>query len=241
MTIRRDITGQRFGRLIAVQLSDKTNNRGERFWECDCDCGNKTYTMFSWLNLGRVMSCGCLKREATIASNKRTKATPAIDRFHDGYVVSESGCWEWRKGKDENGYGVIYVDGRTEKAHRLSWEIHNGPIPEHDSYHGTMVCHHCDNPSCVNPEHLFIGLANDNVQDMVKKGRNRCGIGMRHGSKTKPDRKPRGEMSGASKLKTVDVLAIRESTDPLVVLADRFGVTASNIATIRKGKTWRHI
>jgi hypothetical protein len=144
--------------------------------------------MLSDLTAMKKQSCGCMKRESTILANKIHKSVDPKIRFSKGYEISDSGCWEWKAGKDASGYGVLHVDGKQEKAHRFAWKLYRGEIPEHDSYHGMMVCHHCDNPSCVNPEHLFIGLANDNVQDMVKKGRNRCGIGERHGSKTHPEK-----------------------------------------------------
>ena len=82
-------------------------------------------------------------------------------------------CWEWVGGKDGDGYGVLRV-GSAEcnfiKAHRVSFLIHYGEIP-----HGLVVCHTCDNPSCVNPKHLFIGSRKDNTRDMLKKGRARGG------------------------------------------------------------------
>lgn len=203
MTKRADITGKRFGRLSAVELSEETNSRSERFWLCLCDCGNHKHAMYSDLKSGKTQSCGCKKTEVTVARNIETKTIPVKQRFQDGYEVSETGCWEWKKGKDANGYGIIHVSGRLMKAHRLSWQLHKGEIPDHDSYHGMMVCHHCDNPGCVNPEHLFLGEAKDNVLDMVAKGRNRFGIGDRHGSKTHPE-KYKGRVSKNGNLTRVN-------------------------------------
>ena len=81
------------------------------------------------------------------------------------HVGSQKDCWEWKKPR-KNGYGRFRLMGRVEGAHRASWILHKGPIPP-----GIFVCHHCDNPPCVNPKHLFLGTSKDNVQDSLKKGR----------------------------------------------------------------------
>lgn len=92
-------------------------------------------------------------------------------RFWSHVTKTESGCWEWKgcriKGR---GYGIVkrFVDGKKKyrKVHRVAYELAIGPVPE-----GLMVCHHCDNPPCINPEHLFAGTGSDNMSDCVKKGR----------------------------------------------------------------------
>lgn len=76
-----------------------------------------------------------------------------------------SGCWLWSRGTAGRGYGIVTVDGERRKAHRLSWELHRGEIG--DKY----VCHKCDTPQCINPDHLFLGTHSDNVRDMCSKGR----------------------------------------------------------------------
>ena len=76
-------------------------------------------------------------------------------------------CWIWLAGKSSAGYGSFRTDAwKHVYAHRLSWELMRGPIPD-----GLLVLHHCDNPSCVNPDHLFLGTNRDNVLDALKKGR----------------------------------------------------------------------
>src|SRR6476660_6501286 len=93
--------------------------------------------------------------------------TPTVDRFWAGVDKSDTGCWNWAKSKTKAGYGTLRsYDNVLLYAHRFSWELHHGPIPPK-----LYVCHHCDNPGCVRPDHLFVGTHNDNMQDMLKKGR----------------------------------------------------------------------
>lgn len=90
-----------------------------------------------------------------------SRRAPIADRFW-AKVEKTEGCWEWTGSKSRKGYGQ-FNEGR---AHRVSWEMHNGPIPE-----GMFVCHHCDNPPCVRPDHLFIGDNAANMRDAFAKGR----------------------------------------------------------------------
>jgi hypothetical protein len=104
----------------------------------------------------------------SMCANPRHLFRPTLeDRFWPN-VQKTSGCWNWIGAEQSKGrgYGTIGKDGKTLRAHRVSWEMHNGPIPE-----GLIVCHKCDNPKCVRPEHLFLGTHSDNVADKVAKGR----------------------------------------------------------------------
>lgn len=105
---------------------------------------------------------------------------PLPTRFHAKYTpVPESGCWLW-EGALAGKYGVIVQDGKNLSAHRYSWELHNGDIPN-----GLWVLHKCDTPSCVNPDHLFLGTAKDNMQDALRKGRLNYMPGVMAGAKAK--------------------------------------------------------
>ena len=85
-------------------------------------------------------------------------------------------CWQWTGGKSSLGYGDMMIEGKRIGAHRFSYQLHHGPIPE-----GMWICHHCDNPKCINPDHLFIGTHQDNSNDKIKKGRDVQGFaGKKH-------------------------------------------------------------
>lgn len=134
------------------------------------------------------------------------------------------GCWQWLGSKHPFGHGYFGVGRKVVYAHRFAWEQHNGPIP------GDMcVCHTCDNPACVNPEHLFLGTRADNLADMRAKGRNA------------PMPHVPGERHGCSKLTDDAVRHIRSSGEPAAALARLYGVDPQTIYSVRRRSSWRHI
>jgi hypothetical protein len=138
--------------------------------------------------------------------------------------VSDSGCWEWTRGKSLCGYGRVQFNQRKWPVHRLSWTLLKAPITK-----GRYILHRCDNPLCFNPAHLFEGTQLDNMRDMMAKGR-----GNRANS-------PKGEAHGGSKLTTAQVVEIRESLDIGADLARQFNVSPSLIGLIRNGRIWKHV
>lgn len=145
------------------------------------------------------------------------------------FKLASSGCWEWIASHTPCGYGQVRFRGTRELAHRVSWIIFHGEIPIDDTRYGTAcVLHRCDNPACVNPDHLFLGDQKANAEDSVSKGR----WGKR-GCK--------GEKHGRARLTEGDVMKIRSSDKSTRELANELGVSQSTIAHILKGRTWGHV
>lgn len=157
----------------------------------------------------------------------RQKLPPA-QRFWRSFVLAETGCWIWQgRGRGSNGYGALSVDGKPMPAHRFIWTLFNGPIPK-----GMMVCHKCDTPKCVNPHHLFLGTATDNVRDCIDKGRFKSGGAMNP---------PRGTAHPLSKLTDEDVREIRSDDRNNSAIGRHYGVSKTLIGYIKQRKAWRHV
>lgn len=146
-------------------------------------------------------------------------------------------CWEWKGQRSSRGYGYWRINGHQVATHRLAYQLEIGPIPE-----GFYVCHHCDNPPCINPRHLFAGTAKDNFEDSVAKGRMPRHYGDDNGSRKHPETRAVGERHGMAKLTVEDVRAILERLakgERLLPLANEYGVSISTISNIKTGKRWR--
>lgn len=152
------------------------------------------------------------------------KSQDPTKRLRDASRLNpETGCIEWMRPTTENGYGRLMIGKRRIMAHRLAWQIENGPIPD-----GMSVCHRCDNPKCINPAHLFLGTNVDNMADMKAKGR---GNG------------PRGADNYMAKLTDENVASIKQMLPYMsqMQIAALFGVSQSTVSLIALGKVWKHV
>lgn len=230
-----EMTGRRFGRLVVLSYA------GASQWNCVCDCGVMHRVDGYHLRSGAISSCGCLGRERLAASNQRRKeeAVPLEERFWEKVkkLPGADACWIWTAKCNNGGYGQIRAggcNGKTLSAHRLSYHLHYGEIiPEK-----LLVCHHCDNPPCVRPDHLFLGTASDNTSDAVSKGR--MAIGQANPRATITDANAirlltdyrDAPMSSGRKKKRAGIVAR---------LANKYGVSKSVVHNITQGKTFTHI
>lgn len=166
---------------------------------------------------------------------------PFLERFERSYTPEpNSGCWLWiaAVANPRWPYGLIWFDGKQQRAHRAAWLAFRGTIPD-----GMFVCHHCDNPSCVNPSHLFLGTHTDNIRDFVAKGRNSKirPSGDDHWMHLRPHEVKRGARAKKSALTIAQVHAIRErrmAGEIPVNLAVEFAVSKDVIYRCAAGKAY---
>lgn len=181
-----------------------------------------------WYKSGHCKRCTCDNSRARHKLNLSRKDSATIDKGLEvrfwKKVKKGLACWEWTGSKDRKGYGRIASTllAKNLKAHRVSYELHVGPIPP-----GLSVLHRCDNPSCVRPDHLFVGANDDNMQDMRNKGRG-----------------PSGEANPNARLTEADVKYIRRAIDsgePLRRIAKRLRVSPGAVFSVSSGRTWAHV
>lgn len=167
-------------------------------------------------------------------SARRLKyGSPVELRFWDKVKKSESeeGCWEWTAFKSR-GYGTFswWERGKTMRAHRAAWVITNGEIPS-----GLYVCHHCDNPICVRPSHLFLGTQKDNMMDCFSKGR---------GYKPRPSNHRRGEDVNTARFTEEKVFQMRrmklKGVSPFRI-SKWLGTNHRTVRLAVNGETWKHV
>lgn len=139
--------------------------------------------------------------------------------------ANEGECWVWARAKNNHGYGTLTVGGRRAYAHRLAFELSGGRLAR-----GVHVCHRCDNPACINPDHLYAGTRSDNMKDMVAKGRHGGPPPIRRGS-ANPSSKLNGRAVG-------DIRSAIDAGETYMSVAKKHGVSPSTIGKIKRGESW---
>lgn len=199
-------------------MSDKT---GTQCCSCDgCEKPLRRGSGYCAMHYWRLRRTGTLAGIRPVISLAERFARHTPTRPQDG-------CWVWtgtRQTRQDGcgGYGVLSRQTPMIYAHRYSYEQTHGPIPE-----GLLVRHMCDNPPCVNPAHLLVGTAQDNINDKIERGR-----------------QPRGQTHCCARLTEADVLSIRAQATAgrgPTLLAKEFGVARTTVQAIVEGRTWRHL
>lgn len=145
------------------------------------------------------------------------KCNPLKDRLMSKFSVAENGCWIWNGHKNDVGYPMIWKDGKAVRAHREMYKLFVGELDENK-----VVCHKCDTPSCVNPDHLFSGTRLDNNRDAVSKNRQAF-----------------GERNGHARLSNEQVEAIRQDTRSQSKIAIEYKISQSHVSRIKSREAWR--
>lgn len=158
---------------------------------------------------------------SALTPNQIRRGNITLEWFMRRVIVELGGCWEWQGYRDKNGYGHLSVAGHMLLAHRVSYRLHVGQIPD-----GMCVLHSCDNPPCMNPDHFFLGSRGDNNRDRENKQRGNHARGIR---------------CHTAKLTESDVLEIRHSDSPYPELSAKYHVHTSTICAAKNRKTWTHI
>ena len=211
--------GEVFGDLTTVERDFSKNKPA---WKCMCSCGTYKIVLDNNLRMGQTRSCGCLNKKKAKTMGENNKITDILSYFEDR--IHKKDCWIWNSSKDKNGYGIVGLKEKSNihkgKAHRLSYLLYIGEYnPE------LWVLHTCDNPSCVNPNHLFLGTTQDNTNDRHAKGRS-----------------AKGESIKNSKLTEKDVYDIRSRrNEPRQLVANEYGISRNTVSRIINRDTWKHL
>jgi hypothetical protein len=222
-----DLTGQKFGLLTVISRYGLNNGGKNIEWLCQCVCSKTIVVVGTYLRIGKTRSCGCIKENSIFDFNFSSLTEKDKDRFWSKVAITANPnkCWEWNGTKSHNGYGHLNIRYSCVRAHRMSYFIENNIDPLDKA-----VLHTCDNRKCVNPKHLKIGSALDNIRDCINKGRFRT---------------LRGSEMWNSKLNESQVLEIRNiySKRELTIneLVRKYSVSYTLIWRILKGQVWKSV
>ncbi len=213
--------GKKFYNLLVLKKAGK-DDKNNFILECQCDCGNKKEVKATYLKTGEVKSCGCRRSPPSQEYDELIK-----NKIRSKILVLENGCHEWTGRKDKKGYGKEGYRSKYVTAHRLLWMFERGPLTK-----SQWLLHTCDNPSCCNLDHLYIGTPKDNAIDMYCRKRQ----GKRNYCKGE-----RSNLSTLTELQVIEILKMKKNGLCGSVIARTFGVTKTAIYHILNGASWKHI
>lgn len=176
-------------------------------------------------------------RKLSPGDGRRDRWGTYLTRFYQGFSEGPPGeCWNWTKSVDSSGYGQVKHLGKILKAHRISYEVHVGKIPD-----GLCVLHKCDNPSCVNPNHLRVGTKLDNTRDMISKGRARFKEGTGAIDPLRGEDNPGSVLTESQVAYIRRVYIARHPQFGQCALARKFSVSQGTIHRVVYRKCWNHV
>jgi hypothetical protein len=198
-------------------MAKKSMNQMKKFCiKCDCEKNKSEFHKDARRPDGLFPYC----KECRIVPGVKRRSRSVEDVLSNYKVVD--GCWEWQGTLlIYEFYGVACFEGKRYRAHRLSYVHHVGEIPD-----GKIICHHCDNPKCINPEHLYAGSHKDNTRDMYERGRQNA---------------PKGIDRPNVKLTEDQVIKIRGDERNHKLIAIQYEIAASTVSSIKTRRTWNHI
>lgn len=207
-----DLTNLKFGKWTAIRMIGMGKRRMV-LWSCRCSCGN-----FGVLDSSRLIKTigGCPKCQTPKPQSKLLSLAEIKQRSK----ITKKGCWEWLGSRDDKGYPIYRIDKKSSKLTRYVVFITTGIKLGRFQF----ACHHCDNPPCVNPKHLFIGGPKENTEDAISK-----------------NRFPIGSKNINAKLHESQIKGILEYPFGNIRTARKFNTSTTVVFNIRHGKAWRHV
>lgn len=236
--------GDKIGGFLFLGEEDavKGARQNRRMGKFLCHCGVEFISAIEYVKFGKRSSCGC--SEIPLYRPMPEYDDKLYIEFWSRAILTANPdlCWNWTMGKDKDGYGTFNVKYKSVRAHRFAYYLHNKVDPKE-----LQVCHKCDNPTCVNPFHLFLGTTQENTKDRDKKGRHKAPTieDKNHRSITRPETIKRGSSHWNSKLKESDIISIMKMAGTgkytYREIGDKFGCPKNYIGEIVRGERWAHI